>query len=139
MAEPKTTRTGASVPDFLAAVADPRRRDDATAACALMAEATGAEPAMWGPALVGFGEYHYKYASGRTGDWPAVSMSPRKAALVVYLTTADRPDLLERLGPHKVSGSCLHIKRWSEIDPAVLADLVRHTFDKYDGTHITPG
>ena len=77
MAEPKTTKGSASVPEFLAAVADPRRRADAEAACALIAEATGAEPAMWGTSIVGFGSYHYKYASGREGDWPAVGGTPR--------------------------------------------------------------
>jgi hypothetical protein len=139
MAESKTTRTGASVAEFLAGVADPRRREDSVAACALMAEVTGAEPVMWGPAIVGFGAYQYKYSSGRSGDWPAVSMSPRKAALVVYVSTKDRPDLLERLGPHKVSGSCLHVKRWSDIDPAVLGELVTVTFDAYDGKLVTNG
>ena len=84
MAEPKTKPTAGSVPEFLAAVADPERRADAEAVCALMAGATGAEPAMWGSSIIGFGTYHYRYATGREGDWPPVGLSPRKAALKNY-------------------------------------------------------
>ena len=86
MAEAKTKKTPASVEEFLALVEGADRRADAQAVCALMREVTGAQPVMWGPSIVGFGEYHYVYGSGRRGDWPAVSFSPRKAALTLYLS-----------------------------------------------------
>ena len=102
MAEPKTAKTGASVAEFLAGVADPKRRADAQAVVALMAEVTGAEPTMWGTSIVGFGTYHYRYASGREGDWPAVGFSPRKQALTIYVSGGfdGYDDLLTKLGPH---------------------------------------
>jgi Domain of unknown function (DU1801) len=139
MAELKTTRTGASVPEFLAAVPDPRRRADAEALCALMTEATGVPPAMWGPSIVGFGTYRYKYASGREGDWPPVSFAPRRQALTLYLTDIDRyADLLGRLGPHKLSGSCVHLKRLADVEETVLRDLVATAFrDRAGQTVIT--
>jgi hypothetical protein len=134
MAELKTTRTEASVPEFLAAVPDPRRRADAEALCALMTEATGVPPALWGPSIVGFGTYRYRYASGREGDWPPVSFAPRRQALTLYLTDIDRyADLLGRLGPHKLSGSCVHLKRLADVDEAVLRDLVATAFRDRDG------
>ena len=103
MAEPKTVPTEQSVAEFLAAVADPKRRADAEAAVALFREATGAEPAMWGSAIVGFGTYRYRYATGAEGDWPAVGLSPRKQALTLYVSAGfdAYPDLLGRLGPHR--------------------------------------
>jgi hypothetical protein len=137
MADLKTTRTVASVPEFLAGVTDPARRLDAEALCALMAEVTGEPPVMWGKAIVGFGIYHYKYASGRAGDWPPVSFAPRKAALTLYLTDVNAyADLLGRLGPHKLSGSCLHLKRLSDADETVLRELVGTAFHDRNGRTI---
>ncbi|MEU4620895.1 DUF1801 domain-containing protein [Actinoplanes sp. NPDC023801] len=135
MVEPKTTRNDLSVADFLAAVADPRRREDAEAACALMTEATGAEPAMWGAAIIGFGTYHYRYASGRTGDWPAIALSPRKEALTLYISAGfdGYDDLIARLGPHRTGKSCLYLKRLADVDQAVLKDLVAQQFRYWDG------
>jgi len=139
MAEPKTIRGPASVAEFLAAVPDPRRRADAEAACALMAEATGAEPAMWGTSIIGFGSYHYRYASGREGDWPAVGLSPRKQALTIYLSAGfhGHDDLLGRLGPHTTGRSCLYVKRLADVDPAVLGELVAAGFRGLDGRTVT--
>jgi hypothetical protein len=139
VAELKTKRTGASVADFLDAVADPKRRADATAVCALMAEVTGAEPAMWGSSIVGFGAYHYRYASGQEGDWPAVGLSPRKAALTVYLSTGfdGAADRLARLGPHSTGKSCLYLKRLSDVDQSVLRDLVGRAFRHLNGRTVT--
>src|SRR6185436_9833144 len=99
VAEPKTTRTGASVPAFLDAVADPRRREEALQVCDLMTEATGEAPAMWGTGIVGFGTYTYRYANGREALWPAVSFSPRKQPLTLYLSDGyeEYADLLSRL------------------------------------------
>ncbi len=138
MAELKTGRNSGSVPEFLAAVADPRRRADAEAVCALMAEVTGAPPTMWGSSIIGFGTYHYRYASGQEGDWPPVGLSPRKAALTLYLSTGfdGAQDLLGRLGPHTTGKSCLYVKRLSDIDQAVLRELVGAAFRSLDGRTI---
>lgn len=139
MAEPKTSRNATSVADFLAGVADPHRRADAEAVCALMADVTGAEPVMWGSGIVGFGTYHYEYASGRAGDWPPVALSPRKQALTVYLSEGfeAQADLLDRLGPHSVGKSCLYLKRLSDVDQQVLRALVDGCFRRLNGTTIT--
>jgi len=138
MGEAKTTRNDMSVAGFLASVADPRRRADAEAVCALMAEATGAEPRMWGTSIVGFGTYHYRYASGRAGDWPSVGLSPRRQALTLYLSMGSdsAADLLARLGPHTTGKSCLYVKRLADIDGQVLRELVGDAFRRLDGTTI---
>jgi Domain of unknown function (DU1801) len=135
MAEPTTRPTDASVADFLAAVPNPGRRTDAQAACALMAEVTGAPPTMWGRSIVGFGSYHYVYASGREGDWPAVGLSPRKQALTFYLAEGfeRHGDLLDRLGPHTTGKSCLYVRRLSDVDEGVLRALVGESFRALDG------
>jgi hypothetical protein len=139
--EPKTTRTGASVAEFLGTVPDPRRRADAEEVCELMREVTGQEPAMWGPSMVGFGRYRYRYASGREGEWPAVAMSPRKQALTLYLSEDydQYADLMARLGQHTTGKSCLYIKRLSDIDLDVLRTLVRNGFELVNGRTITSG
>lgn len=141
MAEPKTTRNEQSVAAFLAAVTDPKRRADAETVVTLAAEATGADPAMWGTAIVGFGMYHYKYASGREGDWPAVGLSPRKQALTVYLPDAfdGRDELLSRLGPHSTGKSCLYLKRLAGVDQDVLKELIIRGFRHLDGQTIVSG
>jgi hypothetical protein len=135
MAEVKTTRTAADPAAFLAAVTDPQRRADAQAACALMAETTGAPPVMWGSSIVGFGRYRYRYATGREGDAPPVGLSPRKAALTLYLSTGfdGARDLLDRLGPHTTGRSCLYLKRLADVDETVLRDLVGAAFRDLDG------
>jgi hypothetical protein len=139
MGEPKTKRTAADVTAFLESVADPKRRADARAACELMAEATGAEPAMWGSGIVGFGAYHYRYATGREGDWPPVGLSPRKAALTLYLSTgfAGATELLARLGPHSLGKSCLYVKRLSDVDQQVLRELVAGAYRELNGRTVT--
>jgi hypothetical protein len=139
MAELKTTKNVASVTDFLDAVADPERKADAIAVCALIQEVTGAEPAMWGGSIVGFGAYRYKYSSGREGDWPAVGLSPRKTALTVYLSAGfdGADDLLGRLGPHSIGKSCLYLKRLSAVDQDVLRELIGNAFAHLDGKTVT--
>jgi hypothetical protein len=140
MAEPKTTRNESSVEDFLASVADPQRRADAAEVCDLIQEVTGAEPEMWGSAIVGFGTYHYVYASGREGDWPAVSFSPRKQNLTVYLEGLDeQSDLLARLGKYTTGKVCLYIRRLSDVDLDVLRELVRDSFRHLNGRTVTSG
>jgi hypothetical protein len=125
VAEAKTKRTDQSVSDFVQGLADESRRKDCAALVRLMTKAAGVKGAMYGPSIVGFGTRTYTYANGRTGDWPAVAFSPRKADLTLYVSVRSVPaPLLKRLGKHKVSGSCLHIKRLSDVDLDVLATLV---------------
>lgn len=139
MAEGKTTRTEAGVAEFLAGVADPQRRADAQAACDLMTEVTGVAPAMWGPSIIGFGSYHYRYASGREGDAAPVSLSPRKQALTLYLSAGfdGADELLGRLGPHAVGKSCLYLKQLADVDESVLRQLVELAFRRLNGTTLS--
>ena len=129
--EQKTRPTPATAAEFIAAVEDPKRRADAEAACALLAEATGEPPVMWGPSIVGFGAYHYRYASGHEGDAPLVGFSPRKANLVFYLYCDEgRDDLLARLGKHKAGKGCVYVNRLSDVDPAVLREMAIATAEQ---------
>ena len=138
MAEPKTQRTDASVDEFLAGIADQRRREEAQTVCALMTEVTGERPAMWGTSIVGFGGYDYRYASGQTGTWPAAAFSPRKTSLTVYLYDFEgRDELLARLGRHSLGKACLYLPRLSDVDLAVLRELVRRGFVDFNGRTIT--
>ncbi|MBB5745932.1 DUF1801 domain-containing protein [Brevundimonas variabilis] len=127
MAEPKTQPTPASVDAFIEAVDHPGRRDDARAALALLTEVTGEPPVMWGSSIIGFGRYHYRYASGHEGDAPLIGFSPRKAKLVFYMAAYDdeRGDFLNRLGKHKSGQSCVYVNRLADIDQAVLAEMAR--------------
>lgn len=127
MATLKTQPTDQTVEAFLAAVPDPARRADAQALCACMTRITGEPPQMWGTAIVGFGTYHYVYASGREGDWFKVGFSPRKGELVLYLRTPleSQGELLARLGKHKTGKGCLYLKRMSDADSEVLEALIR--------------
>ena len=127
MADAKTVPTDADPVAFVAAVPDATRRRDAETLLALLGEISGEPPVLWGDALVGFGRYRYRYASGREGEWPRIGFSPRKQQTVLYLMPGfeGREDLLARLGPHKTGASCLYLKRLSDVDPGVLADLCR--------------
>lgn len=131
MAELKTKVNDASVEAFLSAVPDEKKRADAFRVLAIMREETGEEPQMWGDSIVGFGTYHYKYASGREGDWPLTGFSPRKASLTLYITPGfDRyEDLLARLGKFTTGKSCLYVKRLSDVDEATLRELVRQSVE----------
>jgi hypothetical protein len=126
MAENKTQPTAASVEEFLAAVEHPVRREDGFALLELMRDATGLEPVMWGPSIVGFGEYHYRGAS-REGDAAAVGFSPRKANLALYglIYDPEAAKLLTRLGKYKTGVGCLYINKLSDVDLGVLDQLVR--------------
>jgi hypothetical protein len=139
MADAKTKKTPVSVEEFLALVQGADRRADAQAVCALMCDVTGAEPVMWGSSIVGFGEYHYIYASGREGDWPAVGFSPRKAALTLYIAEGfdAHADLLSRLGKHSTGKSCLYLKKLSDVDTEVLKKLVEQGFQQLNGKTVT--
>ena len=123
--EAKTKPTPTSVADFIAAVDDPKRRADAGEACALLAEATGERPVMWGPSIIGFGAYHYRHASGHEGDAPLVGFSPRKANLVFYLSGCEerRDEFLSRLGKHKAGKGCVYVSRLGDVDAGVLKEM----------------
>ena len=116
MAEPKTQKTKASVAAFIAAVEDDTRRRDAKSVDKMLRELTGEKPAMWGPSIIGYGEY-----DGPTGKWPRIGFSPRKANLVLYLMDGyDKEPLMKQLGKHKTGRSCLYINKLSDVDEAVL-------------------
>ena len=123
----KTTATGASVEEFLAAVEHPVRREDGTRLLELMSGITGQPAEMWGPTIVGFGSYHYKYGTGHEGDAPAVGFSPRKASLSLYGLTygPEAAELLGRLGTYKTGAGCLYINKLQDVDEPVLSELIR--------------
>ena len=124
---PAMRRTGASVEDFLARVPDGRRREDTRRLCAIMQQITGEPPAMWGSSIIGFGTYHYRYASGREGDSALASCSPRSQHLVIYLVgefESRHRSVLARLGPHKTGKGCLYIRRLDDVDQDALRELI---------------
>ena len=127
MGEAKTKPTKASVTHFLNQVPDAARRDDCFAVAKMMEEITGSKPQMWGPSIVGFGTYSYKYASGHKGDWPIAAFSPRKSDLTLYLMPGfqKRAELMSQLGKHKTGKSCLYIKRLSDIHLPTLQKLIK--------------
>ena len=137
MAAMKTKKNALSVSKFLNAIADDQKRKDCKAVTKLMRNITGEEPKMWGAAMVGFGSYHYKYASGREGDYFVSGFSPRKQALTIYIMSGFRShaSLLKKLGKHKTAKSCLYIKKLEDIDMRVLEQLitrsVKHMRDTY--------
>ncbi len=129
MAELKTKPNNASVETFLNSVENESKRQDSFAILELMREVTGEAPKMWGDSIVGFGSYHYKYASGREADWPLTGFSPRKQNLTLYIMAGfeQYEDLLQRLGKHSTGSSCLYIKRLSDINLEVLRELVANS------------
>jgi len=135
--ELKTQKSDASVEDFLNSVSDAKEREDSFAVLELMREVTGEEPAMWGTNIVGFGSYHYKYASGREGDWPLAGFAPRKRELTLYIMAGFEryEELLAKLGKHKTGKSCLYIKRLADVDSTVLKELVSASVRHMKQTH----
>ena len=131
MADNKTQKTGASVDGFLAAVEHPRRREDGRALLRMMREVTGLEPEMWGASIVGFGDYHYRYESGREGDFFLVGFSPRKQSLSLYLPAGfpEYDALLAALGKHRKGASCLYVNKLADIDLAILRKLIAGSFE----------
>ena len=130
MAEQKTKPTTVSVESFLKKVADEQQREDAFAILALMKDLTGLEPKMWGPSIVGFGEYHYKYASGHEGDCCLIGFSPRKGNLSLYFIPGlERFEAqLKKLGKYKTGKACLYIKKLADVDCAVLREMIQAGF-----------
>lgn len=129
MAELKTKLTKNSVQAFLMKIPDSGRRKDAQSLLELMREVTGAKPALWGSSIIGFGSYHYKYASGQQGDWPIISFSPRKQNLTLYvmMPLERHADLLAKLGKHKARGSCLYINHMADVDLPTLRELIKRS------------
>jgi hypothetical protein len=127
MPEAKTKPTRVSVTKFIASVPDERRRSEARAMLKVMKAATGKRPRMWGPSIVGYGSYHYKYATGHEGDCFLAGFSPRKAAMTVYVMAGfkDFGPQLKKLGRHKKSVSCLYLPRLDEVDLKVLEQMIR--------------
>ena len=128
--ELKTKITDASVTEFLDKVEPEQKRLDAYEILDLMKEVTGEPPKMWGPSIIGFGTYHYKYASGQEGDFMATGFSPRKAKHSLYIMggVENYPELLSKLGKYKNGKSCLYLNKLADIDKEVLKDLVKESY-----------
>jgi hypothetical protein len=134
MSANKTRPTNVSVFEFIASINDEKRRSDSTQLLGLMKNATGAEPVLWGPSIIGFGSHHYIYESGREGDSPKVAFAPRKQALVLYglLGLKQNIQLLANLGPHKQGKGCLYIKTLAEVDGKVLANMINSAYSYHN-------
>ena len=132
MSENKTKPTHADVLAFLQTVEHPRRREDGLVLFDMMDRITGMKPVLWGPSLVGYGEYYYKTGSGREGLWPLTGFSPRKAAMTVYIMPGFKKyaDHLERLGKHRHSVSCLYITRLDNVDLQVLGEIISDSVER---------
>ncbi len=131
MAENKTQPTHVDVSEFIAGVDHPVRCADAEALDVLFRRITGWTPRMWGPTIIGYGQYHYVYESGREGDFLATGFSPRKANLSLYIMPGDQElgDMLDRLGKHKHGKACLYVNKLADIDMRVLEEIVRAGLD----------
>lgn len=126
MAENKTQKTTASVSDFLNTLPDEKKRQDSFALLELITQVSGSEGAMWGPAIIGFGDMHYKSESGREGEWFKVGFSPRKQNLTLYISggMTNYADLLAQLGKHKTTGGCLYINKLSDVNLDILKEII---------------
>ena len=124
MAEIKTRVTRASVDKFLQQIRDEKKREDCYAILKIMKKATRADPKMWGTSIIGFGNYHYVYESGREGDWFITGFSPRAQNLTLYMMGGFDAELLKKLGKYKTGKGCLYIKKLEDIDQKVLSELI---------------
>jgi len=129
MAKNKTTATKASVNDFINSVPDLTKRNDCYQIIELISKQTGFEPTLWGPNIIGFGSYHYKYESGHEGDAPMAAFSPRAQAIVFYLAAEaeGREEMLAKLGKHKTGKACIYVKKLADIDTDVLKSLAQES------------
>ena len=134
----KTIPTTASVRDFVNGVQDAGQRQDSLQLLALFEQVTGEKPVMWGPSIIGFGTYHYRYESGREGDMFLAGFSPRKGNTVLYIgaTFKINQPLLKDLGRHRTGKSCLYIKKLSDTNPAVIARIIKNTCELLKEKHI---
>ena len=124
MADNKTKPTELSVAAFIGAIEDPIKRADSKVLVKLMQDAAGEKPKMWGPSIIGFGSYHYRYDSGREGDMPLISFSPRKTATVLYNVIESSEALMAKLGKHTTGKGCLYIKKLADVDQQVLEAMI---------------
>ena len=131
MAEMKTKVNESSVEEFLEKVENEQKRKDSFEIVKIMQQVTKKKPKMWGPAIIGFGSYHYRYESGREGDMPRVAFSPRKQNITLYIGVGDNSDnpLLEKLGKYKTGKVCLYIKKLADVDMNVLQALITDSFE----------
>ncbi len=129
MADNKTRPTRASVTAFMTAIRDPEMRTDAKKVAAMMRRATGKRARMWGPGIVGYGSYHYRYESGREGDFMITGFAPRKQALTIYIMPGFErfQGLMSKLGRYKTGKSCLYVKRLADVDETVLEQLIHES------------
>ena len=132
MAEAKTKMNDKSVAGFITGITDQDRREDCRQLLGIMKRVTRTQPRMWGDSIVGFGSYHYVYASGREGDWPATAFSPRKQNLTIYIMSGFEVHaaLMKRLGKFTTGKSCLYVKRLADIDVKVLETLIADSLKK---------
>jgi len=132
MAELKTRPSGKSVRRFLDAIGDDRMRENARTVYRMMRRITRKNAKLWGPSIVGFGSYHYRYASGREGDWPLTGFSPRKQNLTIYIMDGfeRHTALMRKLGPHKTGRSCLYLRDLEEVNMDVLEQIVRRSVER---------
>ena len=130
MPENKTKPTSQTVEAFLASVVNVKRREEGRIVCAMMQEITGEPPVMWGPSIIGFGKYHYKYATGHEGDAPLVGFSPRKQALTLYVLVGENgfDDLMAKLGKFKTRKACLYINKLSDVNMDILRELIDRSY-----------
>jgi len=124
MAELKTRATKASVDQFLQGIKDEKKRADCYQILKIMKKATRSEPKMWGPSIVGFGDHHYVYESGREGDWFLAGFSPRVQTLTLYMMGGSDQELLKKLGKYKTGKGCLYINKLEDVDLKVLKELI---------------
>lgn len=134
MAENKTQPTDQSVQSFIDVLEDQQKIADSYSLIELMKDVTGCEPTMWGPSIIGFDQYHYKYDSGREGDFLKVGFSPRKRELSIYIMSGFKKhnELMKKLGKHRTGKSCLYVKKLDEIDMKVLRELVEESVKYVD-------
>jgi hypothetical protein len=135
MSENKTQPTKVSFTDYLASLPDPDQQADAEELAGIMEVATGVKPVMWGPSIVGFGTFHYKYETGREGDTPAVAFSARKSALTLYglmfyEQNKENVELVNKLGKYTMGKGCVYIKKISDIDKNVLSEMIQNAFKR---------
>ena len=137
MAKNKTIETQNSVNDFLATISDEKKRRDFSLIIKLITEQSGFEPKIWGPSIIGFGTYHYKYESGREGDAPLFGASPRANSITLYIGSSfeNREELLAKLGKYKLSGGCLHFHKIDDIDLNVLLKMVLNSIKSRKENH----
>jgi len=138
MAENKTQKTELSVDSFIKSIGHVGKQADALEILELMKQVTGEEPKMWGASIIGFGDLHYKYASGRKGDWFKVGFSPRKTKLSLYVSGCDvamHKDLLSKFGKHKTGKGCLYVNKLDDIDKEVLKVMIKKCYDNPNIPH----